>query len=160
MNWLGWFLTGQPEQTLKRQTPTCSSGTELPLGKTRPMFFKALITRSLNHDQQIPVSYRHNSHVSVPPPGPSRHPHLPLPASPDPFLTQGSFTPSQLLLSEPGNLSVLQASNQHIWQLPAKFKSHRRKADLWSPCLHLLGNYNYNSAPHHCYNSSALPPPI
>lgn len=41
---------------------------------------------------------------------PPMHPHLPLPASPYPFLTQGSFSPSQLLISEPGNLSVLQAS--------------------------------------------------
>lgn len=86
-----------------------NSGTELPLGKTRTMFFRAL--RSLNRGQQSPVSYRHNSHMSVPPPGPSMHPHLPLPASPDPFLTQSSFTPRQLLISEPGNLSVLQAWN-------------------------------------------------
>lgn len=39
------------------------------------------------------------------------HPlHLPSPASPDPFLTQVSFTPSQLLLLEIGDFSVFQTS--------------------------------------------------
>lgn len=161
MNWLGWFLTVQPEQTHETNSHM-NCGTELPLGKTRSMFFRALM--SLNRDQQSPVSYRLNSHVSVPPPGPSLHPDLPLPASPDPFLTQGSFTPSQLLISESGNLSVLHASiplSPPTHHLPAKFKSHRRKAEeLWSLCLHPLGNDNNNSAPRHCYNSSVLPPPV
>lgn len=110
MNRLEQFLTVQPNQTPMRQTPILTAEENCFLDKTRSMFF----LMSLNCDQQSPVSYRVKSHTASPrraPSGPPMHPlDLPSPAPPDPFLTQVSFTLSQLLFLEIEIFSVFQTS--------------------------------------------------
>lgn len=95
-----------------RQTPILTAEENCLLDKTKSIFFRAQM--SLNCDQQSPVSYRLKSPTPSPhrpPSGPPPYPHdLPSPASPDPFLTQVSFTLGQLLFLELGNLSVFQTS--------------------------------------------------
>lgn len=95
-----------------KQTPILTAEENCLLDETKTVFFRAQM--SLNCDQQSPVSYRLKSptpSLHRPPSGPPPYPHdLPSPASPDPFLTQVSFTPGQLLFLELGNLSVFQTS--------------------------------------------------
>lgn len=88
MNWLGWFLPVQPEQTLMRQTPTWTVEQNCFSARQGPC---SLGSWSQHCDQQSPVSYTCNSHMSVPPPGPSHASSSPSPSISWPSPNSGLF---------------------------------------------------------------------